>query len=257
MIGRGASSAAIAPIAALLASSCCVVQLLLNAFSIGCAGFAVLDPYAPVFAALCLAALSASWLANGRVASRSLVRSALLSAALLASPQIVAAYNRSPTLLFGSRGSLWSSLVAGSAAALIPSGWWPARETAVYPQPPAAPAAAEPEPVTITCRVESAWSLSGLKCEGCAARIKTAIQAALLRDEPTAEVEVHFAGQGGGGGESRVVVRRRWTKTGTADDDDEAAAGHDAFERRVRDSVGGVDLAYTMRQTGRTTIGCQ
>ena len=29
----------------LLCSSCCIVQLLLNSFSVGCAGFAVLTPY--------------------------------------------------------------------------------------------------------------------------------------------------------------------------------------------------------------------
>ncbi|KAK9795948.1 hypothetical protein WJX73_002658 [Symbiochloris irregularis] len=42
----------------LLASSCCVLQLVLNAFSVGCAGFSVLTPYRPVFAALTSASLA-------------------------------------------------------------------------------------------------------------------------------------------------------------------------------------------------------
>ncbi|KAG0334883.1 hypothetical protein BG000_007958 [Podila horticola] len=36
----------------LLSSSCCVVQLVLNAFSIGCAGFSVLTPLRPMFLAI-------------------------------------------------------------------------------------------------------------------------------------------------------------------------------------------------------------
>eukprot|EP01128_Nolandella_sp_AFSM9_P010935 TRINITY_DN7651_c0_g1_i1.p1 TRINITY_DN7651_c0_g1~~TRINITY_DN7651_c0_g1_i1.p1 ORF type:complete len:235 (-),score=70.22 TRINITY_DN7651_c0_g1_i1:192-854(-) len=39
---------------ALLGSSCCAIQLVLNYFSIGCAGFAVLDPYRPAFLSLSL-----------------------------------------------------------------------------------------------------------------------------------------------------------------------------------------------------------
>lgn len=44
----------------LLASSCCLVQLVLNAFSVGCAGFSVLDGYRPVFLGLTLVGLVAS-----------------------------------------------------------------------------------------------------------------------------------------------------------------------------------------------------
>lgn len=38
-----------AVLAGLLNSSCCVVQLILNWFSVGCAGFAILDPFRPIF----------------------------------------------------------------------------------------------------------------------------------------------------------------------------------------------------------------
>jgi len=37
---------------AMLGSSCCAIQLVLNYFSIGCAGFAILDPYRPIFLAM-------------------------------------------------------------------------------------------------------------------------------------------------------------------------------------------------------------
>ena len=48
----------------LLASSCCAVQLLLNALSLGCAGFnAVLGPLRPTFLALMIVAQLGSWCA--------------------------------------------------------------------------------------------------------------------------------------------------------------------------------------------------
>lgn len=38
-------------------SSCCLIQLLLNLFSLGCAGFSVLDDYQPIFLSLTLISL--------------------------------------------------------------------------------------------------------------------------------------------------------------------------------------------------------
>ena len=47
-----------AAVGGLLSSSCCVVQLALNSFSIGCAGFAVLDRYRPLFLILTMTSLA-------------------------------------------------------------------------------------------------------------------------------------------------------------------------------------------------------
>eukprot|EP01127_Copromyxa_protea_P018027 TRINITY_DN5586_c0_g1_i1.p1 TRINITY_DN5586_c0_g1~~TRINITY_DN5586_c0_g1_i1.p1 ORF type:complete len:182 (-),score=40.41 TRINITY_DN5586_c0_g1_i1:27-572(-) len=46
-----------AVVSALLGTSCCAIQLFLNAFSFGCAGFAVLDPYNTFFTTLSTASL--------------------------------------------------------------------------------------------------------------------------------------------------------------------------------------------------------
>ncbi|KAK9840601.1 hypothetical protein WJX81_003915 [Elliptochloris bilobata] len=42
----------LAVLGGLLSSSCCVLQLFLNALSFGCAGFSLLTPYRPLFLAL-------------------------------------------------------------------------------------------------------------------------------------------------------------------------------------------------------------
>jgi hypothetical protein len=44
---RGLQPYAYAVVGGLLSSSCCVIQLALNAMSVGCAGFSVLTPYRP------------------------------------------------------------------------------------------------------------------------------------------------------------------------------------------------------------------
>lgn len=49
-------------IGGLLSSSCCVIQLALNLFSIGCAGFSILDPYRPFFLVATFTSLIASQL---------------------------------------------------------------------------------------------------------------------------------------------------------------------------------------------------
>ncbi|CAO3665939.1 unnamed protein product [Rhizopus stolonifer] len=42
----------IGPLIALLSSSCCVIQLVLNFFSVSCAGFSILTPYRPFLTCL-------------------------------------------------------------------------------------------------------------------------------------------------------------------------------------------------------------
>jgi copper chaperone CopZ len=71
---------------ALLGSSCCVVQLMLNAAGVGCAGFAVLNPLKPYFTSLTLILLSYSWRKCGW---RSTWKSAAIAILLLLSPHIV------------------------------------------------------------------------------------------------------------------------------------------------------------------------
>ena len=52
----------------LLSSSCCALQLVLNAFSVGCGGFnSYLGPLRPSFIALAIAAQAAAWSPAGLV----------------------------------------------------------------------------------------------------------------------------------------------------------------------------------------------
>lgn len=52
-------AATLSVIGGLLSSSCCLIQLFLNLFPVGCAGFSVLDRHRPLFLALTFGSLSA------------------------------------------------------------------------------------------------------------------------------------------------------------------------------------------------------
>ncbi|RUS18284.1 hypothetical protein BC937DRAFT_88961 [Endogone sp. FLAS-F59071] len=71
----------------LLASSCCVIQLLLNFLSVSCAGFAVLTPYRPLFTALTVLSIGYNLWAYGL--TRRTFFALLLALALANSPEIV------------------------------------------------------------------------------------------------------------------------------------------------------------------------
>jgi hypothetical protein len=76
----------------LAASSCCLIQLALNAFGFACAGFAVLDPHRPLSVAATAAALA---LLHRRHRSARVTGCALLAAAALtALPDLLAAASR-------------------------------------------------------------------------------------------------------------------------------------------------------------------
>lgn len=75
----------------LLASSCCVIQLLLNSLSITCAGFAVLTPYRSFFTALTVLSLGYNFWAYGL--TRSTFFALLLVLVLANSPEIVQLVN--------------------------------------------------------------------------------------------------------------------------------------------------------------------
>jgi copper chaperone CopZ len=129
-----------------MSSSCCVIQLLLNYTSIGCAGFSALTPYRTHFR-LVTAALLAALFMNGGVNRRSLTTTAV-TLALVFSQDALAAYNT---------GRLPPALQA-----LLGTWAWP---------PPAAQQ--QPPPASTRYQLE----VAGIRCEACAARIKGVVAA--------------------------------------------------------------------------------
>lgn len=129
----------------LMSSSCCVIQLLLNYTSIGCAGFSALTPYRTHFR-LVTAALLAALFINGGVNRRSLTTTAV-TLALVFSQDALAAYNT---------GRLPPALQA-----LLGTWAWP-------------PPAAQPSPPAAT---RYQLEVAGIRCEACAARIKGVVAA--------------------------------------------------------------------------------
>ncbi len=77
-------------LASLLGSSCCVIQLVLNALNIGCAGFALLDPYRGLFTLLTIALLF--W--QGWRYGFSNWKTMVISSLLLSSPYLVTALSQ-------------------------------------------------------------------------------------------------------------------------------------------------------------------
>ncbi|ORY95245.1 hypothetical protein BCR43DRAFT_492678 [Syncephalastrum racemosum] len=89
---------------ALLASSCCVIQLVLNMLSISCAGFAVLTPYRPWFTLATLATMTLAWQRqkknhDNNKSRRVLFWTGCVAAVLLASPELVRYMNESASTL--------------------------------------------------------------------------------------------------------------------------------------------------------------
>eukprot|EP01124_Arcella_intermedia_P025000 TRINITY_DN4367_c0_g1_i1.p1 TRINITY_DN4367_c0_g1~~TRINITY_DN4367_c0_g1_i1.p1 ORF type:complete len:175 (+),score=3.68 TRINITY_DN4367_c0_g1_i1:42-527(+) len=80
-------------LSALLGSSCCVIQLFLNLFAVGCAGFAVLDPYSGILNALSAASLSYNFWLNyqysGRFYNKNLLISVVLAILFAIAPTVV------------------------------------------------------------------------------------------------------------------------------------------------------------------------
>ncbi|EIE18468.1 hypothetical protein COCSUDRAFT_34498 [Coccomyxa subellipsoidea C-169] len=97
----------------LLSSSCCLVQLALNLFSVGCAGFSVLTPYRPLFMGLTTASLGYSHLRHGNPQRSILALGMALS--LAGMPELVQLYNESQLRLMRSL-PLTSSPVSGDKA---------------------------------------------------------------------------------------------------------------------------------------------
>ncbi|KAI9285996.1 hypothetical protein BC943DRAFT_322290 [Umbelopsis sp. AD052] len=79
-------------LSALLSSSCCVIQLVLNLFSFSCAGFSILTPYRPYLVALTAVSLSYTLFSRG-LESKTL-GIVLMCLLLMMSPDAVDYYNR-------------------------------------------------------------------------------------------------------------------------------------------------------------------
>jgi len=80
----------------LLSSSCCVVQLFLNLFSIGCAGFSVLTQFRPLFLSIS-SLLILYTIFKYRFSTRTVLTLAI-TLILTATPEMVSVYNQSSSL---------------------------------------------------------------------------------------------------------------------------------------------------------------
>jgi copper chaperone CopZ len=135
-------------VGSLLASSCCVVQLVLNALSLGCAGFAALDRFRPFFLSTTLGTLLLRAHLEHRagvLAPRPLSWTAALVLSFL--PEI---------LRWRNQLALRQRSISDEAAAAAEA-------------PKDARAAAAPRTVTLEAVV------AGVKCEGCAAGLREAL----------------------------------------------------------------------------------
>jgi copper chaperone CopZ len=223
-----ASSSYVATTAALasglLASSCCVLQLALNAASIGCAGFSVLTPWRPLFRALTAASLAALAARQGLTDRRTLATAAA-ALALAASSDVLAAVNRRGEVSLSSRPPppffplppmlLLPPLVAAPLRrALAPLNLPDSHFLRVYLDAALAQgggggggggtlAGAAARNVTLRVR--------GVRCEACAARVRGAL--AGVPGVVAAAVDV----VDGAGGEAAVVVSVKGTGEEGAD----------------------------------------
>ncbi|CAG8508253.1 1474_t:CDS:1 [Acaulospora morrowiae] len=77
----------------LLSSSCCIIQLVFNIFSIGCAGFSILTPYRPIFLSFTTILIITTITRYGLKSRRALI-TILISLFLCISPELVAFYNQ-------------------------------------------------------------------------------------------------------------------------------------------------------------------
>lgn len=81
-----------ATLTGLLSSSCCIVQLILNTFSVGCAGFSLLTPFRSIFLSFTVIFLLFVITKFG-IKSKQTINTLLISSLLCSSPEIVSFYN--------------------------------------------------------------------------------------------------------------------------------------------------------------------
>ncbi|KAG2231503.1 hypothetical protein BDF21DRAFT_420072 [Thamnidium elegans] len=87
---------AVPTLTALLSSSCCVIQLVLNFFSISCAGFAIFTPYRRLLTTVTILMLAYT-IRNKGIKNRQVLISTFISVAFMISPEIVKTINVSST----------------------------------------------------------------------------------------------------------------------------------------------------------------
>jgi hypothetical protein len=236
LLSHSASTAANAlwvSVGGLLSSSCCLVQLALNAFSLGCAGFASLDKFRPFFLSTTFGTL--------------LLRAHLEHRAGIMEPRLLSwtaalALSFLPELL---RWRNQQALRQGSSSSR------PSTAAAAAETINGAPVAMPSTPLTTQNRVTLEAIVVGVKCEGCAAGLRQA-----LREIPepatsgTDSADIH-SGTGSsqsnksgtkGGPEVRVVSSAvawyspeastvRVSVEGDAPPEVLGAAAHDALDR--------------------------
>ncbi len=154
---------AAAAVGGLLSSSCCTVQLVLNSLSLGCAGFAVLDTFRPLFLALTFSSLAyKTWRYDIRL-HRSPLRSLptwLIAVALASSPAVVRAVNRRRGLAAAAALASLEQEQEGPLALLPSAGKQP--PPLLSSQPPQGPLV---------------FRVTGMKCEACGNGLRNALEA--------------------------------------------------------------------------------
>ncbi|KAF9976842.1 hypothetical protein BGZ73_007641 [Actinomortierella ambigua] len=200
----------------LLTSSCCIIQLVLNAFSIGCAGFSVLTPFRPIFLSLSISMIVYNIVQYGRSRPLQTLITVLIVTTLSLTPELVAHKNHGGSLLpspawwgssplvssLGLQFSVWSSrLFPSSGSKQTPDTHVQTTKTGACAADPmsASPSSIldtiphHPAPVNDkTVRYPDIEShdlpkgstldifkvrVEGMKCEACANRLKRAFQA--------------------------------------------------------------------------------
>ncbi|KAI8139569.1 hypothetical protein BJV82DRAFT_626604 [Fennellomyces sp. T-0311] len=91
-MSRGLMSDVTTIVTALLSTSCCVVQLLLNAFSFSCAGFAIFTPYRGYLTAATMVLLALKFGLGGWKSRRAWTTASLVLAIMM-TPELVAWVN--------------------------------------------------------------------------------------------------------------------------------------------------------------------
>ncbi|KAI8596601.1 hypothetical protein EDD21DRAFT_242654 [Dissophora ornata] len=153
-----------AAVLGLFSSSCCVVQLLLNAFSIGCAGFSILTPLRPVFAAFSLVVVAYTLLKYGFSSRTALTLTIILT--LTASPEIVSLYNQSPPDSIFAHRSL-DRLYHNSNRVSNQLGWSQHRQDSSVLDP----STHSTHPISVSF-IKYEVEVDGMACEACANRLR-------------------------------------------------------------------------------------
>ncbi|CAG8455261.1 717_t:CDS:1 [Diversispora eburnea] len=79
-------------ITGLLSSSCCIIQLILNMFSVGCAGFSILTPFRSIFLSFTVIFFLLTIKKFG-IKSKQTINTLIISLLLCFSPEFVSFYN--------------------------------------------------------------------------------------------------------------------------------------------------------------------